>query len=159
MRSALVAILVLGCGGSGKPAQAPNAQAPACAAVADAMMSIMLAGKEQTPRLAETSAGFNEIIRTRCDADGWTAEARSCLAAMKNQADAERCGQLLTEEQTSNLVRDQKAKFGGPEPAMAPPPPAPASGGAPPMKEEKTREAPKKSKGSPKPGDPCDGGE
>jgi hypothetical protein len=92
-------------------------------------------------------AGFTEIIRTRCDADAWSAEARQCLAAMKTREDAERCSNMLGEEQQANLVRDEKAKFGeGSEP---PPAQAPAE----------TKEAPKKAKGSPRPGDPCDGGE
>lgn len=159
MRTALL-VLVLGCGGGGKKAaEAPKDTTPACAAVADAMIGIMLLNKEQTPKLKETMDGFTAIIRTRCEADGWTAEAKTCLAAMKTQPDAERCAPMLTEEQQANLVRDEKAKYGAPAEAESEAArqdaTAPASRGAPPPPPE-----PKAAKkGSPKPGDPCDGGE
>ncbi len=159
MRIALL-VLVLGCGGGSKKAAETPKEAPTCAAVADAMIALMLEGKEQTPKVKETTEGFTAIIRNRCDADAWSADAKQCLAGMTTRDDAERCSKLLTEEQQANLVRDEKAKYGAPpaEPEAAPPPPSPASTGAP-MNDEKAKEAPKRSKGSPKPGDPCDGGE
>ncbi len=143
-----VLVLVLGCGGGSKKAEAPKPVEAACPAVADAMVGMMMEGKEETPKAKEAMAGFTDIIRTRCDADAWSAEARQCLAAMKTREDAERCSNMLSEEQQANLVRDEKAKFGEGTPAPeASEPPAQAP------------ETPKKAKGSPKPGDPCDGGE
>jgi hypothetical protein len=151
MRIALL-VLVLGCGGGSKKAEAPKSAEASCAAVAEGMVGMMMEGKEQTPKAKEAMAGFTEIIRTRCDADAWSAEARQCLAAMKTREDAERCSNMLTEEQQANLVRDEKAKYGegtpAPEENRAAEPPAQAPA-----------ETPKKAKGSPKPGDPCDGGE
>jgi hypothetical protein len=122
----------------------PSTAEASCDGVADGMVGMMMEGKEQTPKLRETSEGFKQIIRTRCEADAWSSDAKWCLTGMKTQADAERCSTMLTEEQQANLVRDEKAKYG--EGTPAPEAQAPA-------------ETPKKSKSSPKPGDPCDGGE
>jgi hypothetical protein len=160
-------VFALGCGGStaSTTPKNPNNDAVTCAAVANAMVGMMMEGKNQE-NAAETADGFNAIIRTRCDADAWTPEARQCLATMKTRSDAERCSAMLTEEQQSNLVRDQKEKFGAPpEQAPASTTAAPPPQGAPPaspMRAEPPKEAPKSApKGgkTKKAGDPCDGGE
>ena len=145
MRTAVIALVLAACGGSSKSSTMAKA-GPSCGDVANAMVGMMAEGKESTKAFVDAKEGFVEIIRTRCDQDAWTADAKQCLATMKSREDAERCSTLLTEQQQANLVRDQKAKFGaGPAEADAPPPPAPV-------------EAPKAMK-SRKAGDPCDGGE
>lgn len=137
MRLVLAIVLVVGCGGGSKTATAPEPP-PSCAAVADGMVAMMMRDKD-AKGIEDTVEGFKTIIRTRCDEDAWTAEARDCLATMQTRTDAERCSTLLTDEQQAALVRDQKAKFGAQDDATPPPPPSP----------EPTRTR----------GDPCDGGE
>lgn len=169
MRTAICAmVLAAACGGGGSKSSTTPAPGPTCAAVADAMVAMMMEGKEQTEAAAATAGDFETIIRTRCDEDAWTAEAKQCLATMQTRTDAERCSTLLTAEQQENLVRDQKAKFGAgpatekgesapepePEPATgAAPPPPPAPGSPPPTP---LKSSPPKTRRT---GDPCDGGE
>ena len=138
MRLVLAVAFAFGCGGGGSK-QATAAPAPVtCAAAADGMLAMMMRDKE-AEGIEDTIEGFKALIRTRCDEDGWTVEARQCLATMQTRTDAERCSTLLTEAQQANLVRDQKAKFGA----------KPAADGAAPPEPEPTRTR----------GDPCDGGE
>jgi hypothetical protein len=164
MRIAIL-VLALGCGGGSKASTTPKGGVT-CAAVADAMVGMMMEGKNQE-NAAETAEAFNTIIEKRCDADVWSPEARKCLAAMRTRADAEQCSTLLTDEQQANLVRDQKAKFGAssgateqdaeaPANTTAPPPPSPMR-----SVEPKEQEAPQPKNGTKtrKTGDPCDGGE
>ena len=181
MRRAMFAIvLAAACGGgSSKSSTMSKADGPTCAAVADSMVAMMSEGKEATKAMVDTKEDFAAIIRTRCDEDRWTAEARQCLSTMKSRADAERCSTLLTDEQQANLVRDQQAKFGA-EPPAEPPTPEPAAEPAPtgaappppaaPMKAEEgkmgtkdkdapNKKAPAKGTKTRRAGDPCDGGE
>lgn len=178
VRRLVLAVLVAlpACGGGAKQAAEPVAPAPPCSAVADAMVGMMMEGKDAS-QIADTVDAFKTIIRTRCTDDAWTAAARECLAAMQTQGDAERCSTLLTDEQQANLVRDQRAKFGDgpgdetppPEPsvggAVPPPPPAatpapatpsPEATPSPPKPSPKKRAAPRTPART---GDPCDGGE
>ncbi len=158
----LVLVVLVACGGGSKPSTAPK-PAVTCSGVADAMVGMMIESMEPRPG-QETIDGITGIIKTRCDQDAWTADAKQCLATMKTRTDAEHCSTLLTEEQQANLVRDQKAKFGAAPATEAKP--EPESAAAPPAEKEKAPEAPKKRLKSPKPGggggktgDPCDGSE
>src|SRR6185295_2999847 len=101
----LLLVLLVGCGG-GKSTATPKAVT--CGDVADAMIGMMLGDGKEPPK--ETIDGFKAIIRTRCDEDAWTTEARQCLAKMKSHADAESYSKLLTDEQQAKLVADEKAK-------------------------------------------------
>ncbi len=116
----LIALLLGACGGGHKVATTPAQPAITCASVADAMVGAMVATKEPRPGDAVITS-FTILIRTRCDEDHWTVEARQCLATMTTRAEAERCSTLMTESQQANLVRDQQAKFGEPEPPPAAP--------------------------------------
>lgn len=144
MRTAVIALVLAACGGSSKSSTMAKSEGPTCAVVADSMVAMMARGKESTKAFVDAKEGFTTIIRTRCDEDAWTAEAKQCLSTMQTYEDAERCSTHLTEQQQQNLVRDQKEKYGA-KPEDAAPPPAPV-------------EAPKAMK-SRKAGDPCDGGE
>lgn len=162
MRQVLIALVLAACGGSSKSSTMAKS-GPSCGEVASSMVAMMAEGKESTKAFVDAKEGFVTIIRTRCDEDAWTAEAKQCLATMKSREDAERCSTLLTEQQQANLVRDQKAKFGAgsepaaeAEPAVAPPPPVEAEQKAEP---KKLRSAPAKPAKTKKTGDPCDGGE
>ncbi|TMQ25006.1 MAG: hypothetical protein E6J90_06800 [Deltaproteobacteria bacterium] len=78
-----------------------------------------------TPPTEEADA-LRNLIRERCERDGWSAEATQCLIAMKQLEDAAPCAKLLTDEQQAALVRDQEAQLAAP-PARAA---APAASGA-----------------------------
>ena len=123
-------------------AEAPAPVAPKgptqCARASDSMVQTML---DQLPAKAELPTeqadAIRNLIRERCEQDGWSAEATQCLIAMKRQGDAEACAKLLTDDQQAALVRDQEARFGArpgraAEPAKPPAPTAPAAQAAPP---------------------------
>jgi hypothetical protein len=134
-----------------KPDPIPHTAGPACAAVADHMVTVVAADQP------DTHAKLGEAIRTRCTTDHWSDEARSCLATMENEAEAKGCVDMLTEPQRKALG-DDGAKLGMTEPpkpgaaesAAAPAPTPPA---------RTTRGATPKPKGGAKSSDPCQGGE
>lgn len=102
-------------------AAAPPPAAPkgptACERASDSMVGVMLARlpsstkPSETP--TETADALRNLIRERCEQDGWSAEATRCLIAMQRLEDAEPCAKLMTEDQQAALVRDQEARFGG----------------------------------------------
>lgn len=106
----LVVILVA-CGSSAKPEPpaAPRMKAPSCAAAADGMVGMLLADKDPKPP-DDTVDGIRNLIRDRCQQDGWSVEAQRCLAEMKTPDDANNCGTFLTEAQQAALVEAQSAR-------------------------------------------------
>jgi hypothetical protein len=79
----------------------------------------------QGPPPTEAADALRNLIRERCEQDGWSAEATRCLIAMASIKDAEPCAKLMTDEQQAALVRDETALF-GPVDAQATPASAPA---------------------------------
>lgn len=78
----------------------------------------------ETPPTEEADA-LRNLIRARCEQDGWSADATRCLIAMKTLDDAGPCAGHMTDEQQAALVRDQQAQLGGTPgavPAAAPGP-------------------------------------
>ena len=131
--------------GACHPAEPPAAPAPkgptACARASDSMVQTMLDRlSKDGPPPTEAADALRNLIRERCERDGWSAEATRCLIAMTSVKDAEPCARLMTDEQQAALVRDESALF-GPVDAQASPASAPASGPAPgpgePVKSEK----------------------
>jgi len=119
LRTLWLAAAVVACGGA-VPPPAPPPGPTACARAADNMVAVVLArlaASDAPP--TEAADGLRNLIRERCETDGWSAEATRCLIAMKQQADAEPCAASLTSDQQAALVRDQQAR----SPAPAPPPP------------------------------------
>ena len=171
MRILFAVVFAFGCGGSKSASTTPK-EPPTCSVVADAMVAMVQQGRKN---VEEEAGDIATIIRTRCTDDQWTPEARKCLADMKTNDDAKVCATLLTDDQQANLARDQDKRMkipdpegepidvrsnvgAGPPKEAPPPPPAPATKAV--VEDKKNRpEKPKRSKGSPKPGDPCDGGE
>jgi len=99
---------------------APQRPAP-CARAADNMVATMLArlpAREAPP--TEAADGLRNLIRGRCEHDGWSAAATQCLIAMTRLEDAEPCAKLMTEAQQAALVRDGNAQFGGSDHASSP---------------------------------------
>ena len=87
------------------------------------------------PPPTEAADALRNLIRERCEHDGWSAEATKCLIAMTSVKDAEPCARLMTDEQQAALVRDESALF-GPGDAQATPASSPAPAPAEPGKSE-----------------------
>ena len=172
-------VIAAGCGGSSKSSTTPKADEPTCAVMADAMVARMAEGKEATPALVETKERLTKVIRTSCEQDAWSRDARQCIATMKTGEEAEHCATLLTEQQQDNLARaqaaanpdaavpeDENTSDDAAAPPAAPPPPPPPPPASPGNAEEgamgskeKPKRAPPKATKTRKTGDPCDGGE
>jgi len=124
MRGSWIVAVLVACHHADAPAPvAPKGPTP-CARASDSMAQTML---DQLPEKAELPTeqadAIRNLIRERCEQDGWSAEATQCLIAMKRQDDAEACAKLLTNDQQAALVRDEEARFGakaGGEAAPAP---------------------------------------
>ncbi|HZJ63373.1 MAG TPA: hypothetical protein VFD36_07585, partial [Kofleriaceae bacterium] len=67
------------------------------------------------PPPTEAADALRNLIRERCEQDGWSADATKCLIAMTSVKDAEPCAKLMTDEQQAALVRDEAALFGPPD--------------------------------------------
>jgi hypothetical protein len=97
-------------------AEAPPPAAPtgptACERASDSMVGAMLARLPSGDAPTEPADALRNLIRVRCEQDGWSAEATRCLIAMQRLDDAAPCAQLLTEAQQAALVRDEEARFG-----------------------------------------------
>lgn len=135
MRGLWIIVALVACHHAEAPAPVAPKGPTQCARASDNMVQTML---DRLPvkdaRPTEEADAFRNLIRERCEQDGWSAEATQCLIAMKQFEDAEGCAKLMTEDQQAALVRDEQARFGatpgdaaqaGP-PAPSPPPTAPA---------------------------------
>jgi hypothetical protein len=79
------------------------------------MVALMLARLPQgDPPPTDEADAIRNLIRERCEHDGWSADAIRCLSAMKAMPDAEACAKLLTEDQQAALVSDERARFATP---------------------------------------------
>ncbi len=197
--SCLIAWIALAaaCGGASKSSTTPTPPGPdpaaapmpasdeqpaanaACQQAVDGMFAVTAA--KEPPDLRARSA---KVFVHRCEADRWSAEITTCMAAVKALEDADRCETLLTPEQRRELADElaveldaagvrPEVQSGKPKPAKALPPPAP-----PPPAPQKARESAKSSskkdapaaapRAAPAPAstgapgraaDPCEGGE
>jgi len=123
MRGCWIVAVLVACHHADAPAPvAPKGPTP-CARASDSMVQTML---DQLPdsaeRPMEQADAIRNLIRERCEQDGWSAAATRCLIAMKRQDDAEACAKLLTDDQQAALVRDQEARFGAKAGGEAAPP-------------------------------------
>ena len=137
MRASWIAVTLaaLGACHSAEPPAAPTAKGPtACARASDSMVQTMLDRlSKDGPPPTEAADALRNLIRERCEQDGWSAEATKCLIAMTSVKDAEPCARLMTDAQQAALVRDESSLF-GPADAQASPPAAPGSAPAEPGK-------------------------
>lgn len=153
---------IIACGGGGKKPtttaaqpeapgdQIPKTAGPACAAVAE-QLAIMLhadrAPDQQSAETAKTSAS----LRSQCEADKWSDEARNCLGSVQSQGELDGCSKLLTETQRKAITAaSAPPDREGMMPAEAPKAEEP---------KRRTRGAVKKDKGTKGDSDPDDGGE
>lgn len=121
----VIALVALEACGPSQPPVAPAPKGPtACARASDSMVQTMLDRlSSDGPPPTEAADALRNLIRERCEQDGWSAEATRCLIAMTSVKDAEPCAKLMTDEQQAALVRDETALFG---PADGKPAPSPA---------------------------------
>jgi hypothetical protein len=190
MRGTWIVVALVACHHADGPAPVAPQGPTQCARAADNMVQTMLdrlpdrLPAKNNPPTDEADA-LRNLIRGRCEHDGWSAEATRCLIAMQRLGDAEGCAKLMTDEQQAALVRDEQAQFGAapgdaapaasltePEGAEAPAaapagqaapaaPPGPAAPSArpPPAAPRKQPAKAKKTKGNSAAGDPFRGGE
>ena len=64
------------------------------------------------PPPTEEADALRNLIRQRCERDGWSADATRCLAAMQRVDDAAPCATFLTDAQQAALARDEEARLG-----------------------------------------------
>ncbi len=121
MRGRWIVAVLLACHHADAPAPvAPKGPTP-CARASDSMVQTMLDRLPDKAALpTEQADAIRNLIRERCEQDGWSAEATQCLIAMKRQDDAETCAKLLTDDQQAALVRDQEARSGATPGGAAP---------------------------------------
>jgi hypothetical protein len=116
------------CHHADEPAPAAPKGPTACERASDSMVAAMLARLPAAdPPPTEEADALRNLIRQRCERDGWSAEATRCLIAMQRLDDAAPCAKLLTDDQQAALVRDQEAQQGAAAGHAAPP----AGSGAP----------------------------
>ena len=106
MRGLLLVSCLLGCSGTAKESSEPAPLAPSCKRAAEHMVDELVAGMDPRPP-DDTVNAYIKLIRTRCEQDGWSTPAQDCFTRIKNVADADTCGTLLTQAQQDALVRDQ----------------------------------------------------
>jgi hypothetical protein len=110
-----VTLLTTGCGT--KPPQSepiapaaaqrdpiPRTRGPSCRAVADRMASMI---GEHAPSQPEGDVHYHGMYELRCETDQWSDEARSCLATINSDAEADGCTQLLSRDQQRALAADR----------------------------------------------------
>jgi hypothetical protein len=112
-------VLLLGaCGGASSSVETAassspaSSDAPTCARVAGHMADLVASGIDPAPPDEDVNA-LIALVRTRCEDDGWSAEARRCLGTMQTATEADDCGTLLTEAQLAALLADQEAHLRG----------------------------------------------
>ena len=108
--------LVLACGGSPPPADPavppaprrdpiPRTRGPSCRAVADRMAIVI---GEHAPSQVDGDVHAHALYELRCDADHWTDDARSCLATISSDDEADGClTRLLDRDQQRRLAADR----------------------------------------------------
>jgi hypothetical protein len=113
MRAVWLALALAACHQAAPPKAAAPKGPTACARASDNMVQLMLdrlPAKDSPP--TDEADGLRNLIRERCEQDGWSAEATACLNAMKRLEEAEPCAKLMTDDQQAALVTDQQARFG-----------------------------------------------
>jgi hypothetical protein len=166
MRTRLVLValcFLVACGGGAKKSATsatepppagepiPKTAGPACAAVADQLAIVVHADHAPDQQSAET-AKTAATLRTQCETDKWSDEARNCLGSVQSQSELDGCTKLLSEPQRKAFASSSEPSRDAAPVMQAAPPPKPKA---------TTRGAVKKDKPKPKQGesDPDDGGE
>ena len=112
MRGLWIVAVLAACHHADAPAPAAPKGPTACARASDNMVAAMLAGQPASDAPTEAADGLRNLIRERCERDGWSADATRCLAAMQRVDDAAPCATFLTDAQQAALARDEEARLG-----------------------------------------------
>ena len=110
--------LLIACGGPPAPSEPlaapsprrdpiPRTRGPSCKAVADRMAVVI---GEHAPSQTEGDVHAHGMYELRCDTDQWSDEARSCLATISSDDEADSCLHLLDRDQQRRLA-DDRAKL------------------------------------------------
>jgi len=104
-------IALAACGGDSRSSSQPTTPPPTSAAkpggaltcqqAVDAEFAVTAAGSP--PDLRARSA---KVFVHRCEADHWSAELKSCMAAVKVPEDADRCEAMMTPEHRTELAHE-----------------------------------------------------
>jgi len=108
-------LLTTGCGASSAPSEPaaprpaqrdpiPRTHGPRCKVVADRMASVI---GEHMPSQPEGDVHYHAMHELRCETDQWSDDARSCLATISSDAEADGCLRLLDREQQRALASDR----------------------------------------------------
>lgn len=134
MRGLWIIVVLVACHHADAPAPAAPKGPTSCARASDNMVQAMLDRLANNAPPTEEADALRNLIRERCEKDGWSKAATQCLIAMKKLEDADACAKLMTDDQQAALVRDEDARFGaGPagSPESSPAPARPAHNEAP----------------------------
>ncbi|HEY6174927.1 MAG TPA: hypothetical protein VIX73_10800, partial [Kofleriaceae bacterium] len=111
-----VTAATIGCGASPSPPIEPAAhraaprdpiprtRGPSCKAVADRMARVI---GEHAPSETEGDVHYHAMYELRCEADQWSDEARSCLATISSDVEADGCYRLLARDQQRALAAER----------------------------------------------------
>lgn len=108
-------LLAAGCGASPAPTEPSSprpaqrdpishTRGPGCKAVADRMAAVI---GEHAPSEPEGDVHYHGMYELRCETDRWSDDARSCLATISSDAEADGCLRLLDREQQRALSADR----------------------------------------------------
>src|SRR5512140_1454044 len=112
MRGLWIIVVLVACHHADAPAPAAPKGPTACARASDNMVQAMLDRLAKDAPPTEEADALRNLIRERCEKDGWSRAATQCLIAMKKLDDADACAKLMTDEQQAALVRDEDARLG-----------------------------------------------
>lgn len=114
-------VLTFGCSGNSRQSELttpappaarrdpiPRTGGPSCKAAADRMAVVI---GTHAPDQPDGDVHERAMFELRCETDQWSDEARSCLATITTDAEADGCLQMLSRGQQRALA-DERAKFG-----------------------------------------------
>lgn len=126
VRSFAVVVVVAACGSKSPPPKPvpppppvdpiPQSAGPACGVVADHAVTVMLADN------AEGQPKAKEVLRTRCEADKWSDDARNCIATAQSEDEMDGCGKHLTEAQKTAVQEALHTPAAGDDEEVGKPP-------------------------------------
>jgi hypothetical protein len=111
MRTGLLLVLFVGCGGSpSKPAADPTP--PVTASLVDCdKVAEHVATTAQTAKLRSGASyeAIKSMVSTRCTTDAWSDETKQCLFAIKTVREGRDCATKMTDAQRTAIHTDAQA--------------------------------------------------
>ncbi len=108
---ALSTCFVLACGGTpaaqkATPDPIPKTAGPSCKVVVQHLATL----GDRDPLADDANAKASATLRRHCESDGWSDDARSCLATAQSQPELDGCKGMLTEAQRQAFPAPAPAK-------------------------------------------------